>query len=67
MLLLPMLLLSGCATNGLVVNPQNYCGPNDVAIRLTVAEINALSPESAKEVLAHNEAVAAKGCAYPNR
>ena len=61
-LLAVLLLVAGCATGG----SDGSCLPSDVAIRLTAAQIDTLSDEQVKVILARNEELAARGCAKPN-
>lgn len=63
-LFLLLLLVSGCAS----VGPKtNECGPNDVVIRYTPEQIDAMSDQQVSDNLAYNESLEKRGCAVPNK
>lgn len=59
-----MMLVTGCASVGV---PTKYCGPNDTALYLSKKQIDLLTDEQVKDILAKNEALYARGCAKPTK
>lgn len=64
MLCLPLMLVVSCASVG--ERSKLVCGPNDKALRLSDAQIDMLTDEQVKDILARNEELARLGCAVAN-
>lgn len=56
--------MSSCVSVG---HRSSTCGPNDTATRLTNEQIDLLTPEQVKDILAKNEALEKRGCAVANK